>query len=116
MNGWRQAGFDIIVSLLTPDEVVEMDLGIEEQYSREHELQFVSFPIVDRSVPESRAAALGLIEQLEADLAHGKSINIHCRQGVGRSALIATGLLISKRRSDGGSSRKSQQGETLAGP
>ena len=96
MNGWRQAGFDIIVSLLTPDEVVEMDLGIEEQYSREHELQFVSFPIVDRSVPESRAAALGLIEQLEADLAHGKSINIHCRQGVGRSALIATGLLISK--------------------
>ncbi|HTS51441.1 MAG TPA: protein-tyrosine phosphatase family protein [Bryobacteraceae bacterium] len=96
VKGWRQAGFDIIVSLLTPDEADEMELGMEQRYSREHELEFVSFPIVDRSVPESRAAALKLIEHLEAELARGKNINIHCRQGIGRSALIAAGLLLAR--------------------
>jgi protein-tyrosine phosphatase len=96
VKGWRRAGFDIIVSLLTPDEVAEMELGTEERYSREHQMEFVSFPIVDRSVPESRAAALKLIEHLEAELAHGRNINIHCRQGIGRSALIAAGLSIAR--------------------
>lgn len=96
MKGWRQAGFDIIVSLLTPDEAAEMDLKMEERYSRQHHMEFVSFPIVDRSVPESRVGALKLIEQLEAYLAHGKNINLHCRQGIGRSALIAGALLVAK--------------------
>jgi len=95
VKGWHQAGFDIIVSLLTPDEVDEMDIGLEERYSRHNHMEFVSFPIVDRSVPDSRAA-LKLIERLEADLARGKSINVHCRQGIGRSALIAAGLLIGR--------------------
>ena len=65
VKGWRQAGFDIIVSLLTPDEADEMDLKMEERYSRQHQMEFVSFPIVDRSVPESRVGGLKLIERLE---------------------------------------------------
>ena len=96
VKGWQAAGFEIIVSLLTPDEVAEMELGMEERYSREHQLEFVSFPIVDRRVPESRAAALKLIERLEAALARGRNINVHCRQGIGRSALIAAGLLFAR--------------------
>ena len=96
LKGWRQAGFDIIVSLLTPDEADEMELRMEERYSRQHHMEFVSFPIVDRSVPESRAEALKLIERLEAALANGKNINVHCRQGIGRSALIAAGMLIAR--------------------
>jgi predicted protein tyrosine phosphatase len=96
VKGWRQAGFDIIVSLLTPDEADEMDLKMEERYSRQHHMEFMSFPIVDRSVPESRAAAMKLIEHLEAELARGKNVNVHCRQGIGRSALIAAGLLLAR--------------------
>jgi protein-tyrosine phosphatase len=93
---WREAGFDLIVSLLTPDEVDEMDLKLEERYSGQQHLEFISFPIVDRSVPESRSATIHLIERLDGDLSKGKSINIHCRQGIGRSSLIAASLLIAK--------------------
>ncbi len=96
VKSWRISGFDVIVSLLTQQEVEEMDLAEEEHYCQENHLDFVSFPIVDRSVPESRAAALKLVHQIEADLAHGKSVNVHCRQGIGRSALIAAGLLIAR--------------------
>lgn len=55
-----------------------------------------SFRIVDRSVPESHSATIHLIERLDGDLSKGKSINIHCRQGIGRSSLIAASLLIAK--------------------
>lgn len=96
VRGWREAGFDVIVSLLTPQEVEEMDLAQEARYCGQNNIDFVSFPIVDRSVPESRAAALKLVQQIEADLARGKSVNVHCRQGIGRSALIAAGLLIAR--------------------
>ncbi len=96
IKSWRDAGFDVIVCLLTPAEAEEMDLELEEEYSRRRDVEFISFPIVDRSVPESRAATLKLIERLEAELTQGKSINIHCRQGIGRSALIAAGLLIAR--------------------
>lgn len=96
VKSWRAAGFDVIVSLLTPQEVEEMDLAEEAHYCRQSHLDFVSFPIVDRSVPESRAAALELVQQIEAELARGKSVNVHCRQGIGRSSLIAAGLLIAR--------------------
>ena len=96
MKRWRDAGFDLIVSLLTPDEVDEMDLKMEDQCSGRHHIEFISFPIIDRSVPESRSATIKLIERLEGDLSKGKSINIHCRQGIGRSSVIAAGLLVAR--------------------
>jgi protein-tyrosine phosphatase len=94
IRNWRSCGFDEIVSLLTPDEVQEMELHQEPEISRQNHMQFISFPIADRNVPDSRTAALRLLERLGDDLARGKNINIHCRQGIGRSAMIAAGLLI----------------------
>src|SRR5277367_1678283 len=72
IRAWRDAGVDIIVSLLTPEETREMDLELEARYSNQNGLKFVSFPIVDRSVPESQVVTLKLIEQLETDLAEGR--------------------------------------------
>jgi predicted protein tyrosine phosphatase len=96
IKSWRGAGFDVIVSLLTPAEMQEMDLRREADYARAAHLEFISFPIEDRSVPQSRESVLKLIEQLESRLARGKNVNVHCRQGIGRSALIAAGLLIAR--------------------
>lgn len=96
IRAWRDAGVDIIVSLLTREEAQEIDLSKEESYARERGLEFISFPIEDRSVPQSRDSVLKLVEQLESRLASGKNINIHCRQGVGRSSLIAAALLIAR--------------------
>src|SRR6266571_7313486 len=49
----------------------------------------------DRGVPASRHAVVTLVNDLEKSLADGEKIAVHCRQGVGRSPLIAACLLVS---------------------
>jgi protein-tyrosine phosphatase len=93
MRGFRRAGVDAIVSLLTDEEVAEFDLSKQSALCSTHGLHFLSFPIGDRSVPISREAALGFVHKLDKALAAGKRIAIHCRQGIGRSGLLAAGLL-----------------------
>ena len=94
MLSLRQAELDIIVSLLTSDEVIKLGLDREEHCSSSNGLLFLSFPIVDRSVPASQMATLDFVQRLEKELAKGKKIAIHCRQGIGRSAVIAACLLV----------------------
>ena len=93
---WRKAGIGTVVSFLTPDEVAEFDLEAEKELSEAHGIRFVSFPIPDRGVPASQHAAAALVEDLEQSLANGEKVALHCRQSVGRSALIAAYLLISE--------------------
>ncbi len=91
---WRLAGVEVVVSLLTSDEIVDLDLAEEARLCRENSIQYLSFPIVDRGVPASRRATLEIAKKLEALLAAGNTIVIHCRQGIGRSALVAACILI----------------------
>ena len=85
--------FDVLVSFLTKDESDEFDLAAEAHLSRSHGLQFCEFPIPDLGTPQSLTAARGLIDKLYGELKAGKKIAIHCRQGIGRSGLIAAGTL-----------------------
>jgi protein-tyrosine phosphatase len=94
VSDWREAGIDSVVSFLTPDEVAEFDLEAEKELCEAHGIRFTSFAIPDRGVPASRAAATTLVHDLEQALADGEKIALHCRQSVGRSALIAAYLLV----------------------
>jgi predicted protein tyrosine phosphatase len=96
VQAWKDAGFDRVVSLLMPDEVADLDLGQEAAWCQTHGIQFISFPIPDRSVPVSRHAALALVHQLMQALAEGEHIAVHCRQGIGRSALLAACVLVAR--------------------
>lgn len=91
---WRRSGIDVVASLLTPDEIAGLDLTGEEALSRANGIQYLSFPILDRGVPSSRDAAAVLVARLTERLADGKNVAIHCRQGIGRAALVAVGLLV----------------------
>lgn len=88
------AGVDVLVSLLTPEEITEVDLGEEGPLCQEQGICYLSFPIQDRHVPSLRADALDFLERLSSLLLEGQHIVIHCYMGIGRSALIAAGLLI----------------------
>src|SRR5262245_21847999 len=90
---WRRAGLDVVVSLLEPSEARELGLIDEAASASESGLDFRAFPIPDRGVPTHRAAAR-FASQLVADLRAGKSVGLHCRQGIGRSALVAAATLI----------------------
>jgi protein-tyrosine phosphatase len=94
LAAWRRAGVGTVVSLLTPDEVIDLDLAEEDRLTYAEGMEFVSFPINDREVPDSTAAAAGLFTKLDAALAAGTTVLIHCRQGIGRSAIVAAGLLV----------------------
>jgi protein-tyrosine phosphatase len=94
MRNWRAAGVDIVVSLLMPREVAEMDLAQEEALCKAQGIEFIAFPIVDRSVPSSKEATPKLATELATRLAAGKNIAIHCRQGIGRAPLVAICVLI----------------------
>src|SRR4030067_2746221 len=94
VRAWRAAGVAFVVSLLTSDEVADFDLAQEGSLCEAHGIDFRPFPIVDRSVPASRKATLDFVQKLAKLLAEGKSIAIHVRQGIGRSALIAASLLV----------------------
>ena len=94
-RAWREAGIDVVVSLLEPNEEAELALTRESLSSAASGLEFRSFPIPDRSVPNSREAVVQLVDQIVDALHAGKSVALHCRQGIGRSAMIAAAALIS---------------------
>ncbi|MBI5395249.1 MAG: dual specificity protein phosphatase family protein [Verrucomicrobia bacterium] len=93
VRAWREAGLEVVVSLLTPDEVVDFDLPRQAQSCRSHGVEFISFPIPDRGTPASSDAVSALVHDLARALAAGKGVGLHCRQGIGRSALLAACLL-----------------------
>lgn len=92
--GWRRAGVDVLVSLLEPDEAAEFGLGDEAEAAGRSGVEFISFPIRDMGVPKSTRAAVSLLREIAAALERGKNVAIHCRQGIGRSGLIAAALLV----------------------
>jgi len=90
---WQRTSLDMVVSLLEAHEIRELELLEEPVLCAEHGIAFRHFPIPDRGTPPSLREAVTLIAELNAALVNGKSIAIHCRAGIGRTGLIAGGLL-----------------------
>lgn len=95
IRSWSQSGIDVVVSLLTRDEMKDLELNEEAELCRAHNISFISFSIEDLGVPASRSEALNLVSALERLLVEGHGIVIHCRGGIGRSGLLAASLLVS---------------------
>ena len=92
--GWKEAGVDVVVSLLTGGEDSELGLVDERKQVQQHGLTFISFPIADYSVPTSKTELRQLASTLEQSLREGKSVGVHCRQGIGRSSVLAACVLV----------------------
>ena len=96
MADWRRAGMDTVLSLLTQEEERDLDLKQEASQAKAAGMNFVSLPIPDRQVPTSRSEVSAMLDRIDADLSAGRNVVIHCRQGIGRTGLIAACLLIGK--------------------
>jgi hypothetical protein len=92
--GWRMEGIDIVVSLLEPEEVHELGLQREAHLCDEHAIEFISFPIPDRGVPQSMPEAAAIARLLAVRITEGKAVAVHCRAGIGRSSVIAACALV----------------------
>ena len=93
-KSWRRAGIDLVVSLLENEEASQLELLDERTRVEDSGIEFMSFPIRDRGVPDSTPEAISLLTRIVDALEAGKSVALHCRQGIGRSGLIAAGVLI----------------------
>jgi protein-tyrosine phosphatase len=96
---WRRGGVDTVVSLLEAQEIAEIGLAAEPALCRAAGADFLSFPIADRGVPNSAQDVSVLADNLVARRASGAGVLIHCRAGIGRSALIAACALVVMRLS-----------------
>jgi protein-tyrosine phosphatase len=90
VDNWRGQGIELVVSLLEPHEVRELELEAEPGLCGSRGIEFVSFPISDRGVPEEWRDAVDLACKVKDG---GKATAIHCRAGIGRSSLVAALVL-----------------------
>jgi len=90
----RHSGVDVIVSALTETESQELGLAEEANCCDESAIEFLSFPLEDRSLPDSEGRMDAFIDSLDERVKQGKVIAIHCRAGIGRSSMLCACLLV----------------------
>ena len=85
-----------LVTLIGEDERGKLGVGALPRLAGENGLSWREFPITDRTAPASgrQAEFDQLLDELLTDLAAGRRVAIHCQAGLGRTGLLAAGLLV----------------------
>ncbi len=85
---------DTVISLLEPNEIVELEIEKEQEICEKWKLDFINYPIRDRNLPTDGSAYLELILKIDQKLRNDKKVVVHCRMGIGRTSIVAAGVLI----------------------
>jgi len=93
MEALMAAGYGHVTSLLEPDETEDLGLAKEEEICAEVGVRYHHLRTRDGSIPGFDRYAT-FIAQLAEELHDGRGLLIHCRHGIGRSGLVAIGLLL----------------------
>ncbi len=91
--GLKRLGIDKVVSLLESFEQYDVGLEKEEQLCIKNGIEYSSFPIPDRGLPNTLQAT-NFSKELYSEICNGKHVVIHCRAGIGRTGIIAGAVLI----------------------
>ena len=87
-------GIDRIVSLLENHEAFDLGLSKEKQLTEKFGMEFIQYPIPDRGLPSSVNEYLAFTKRLYHEAAGGLNTVVHCRAGIGRTGVIAAGVLL----------------------
>ena len=86
-------GIECFFDLTQPGEVAprppyegELPAGVE----------YLRAPVADHAVPEERAQMAAILETLSRALGAGRPVYLHCRAGIGRTAMVAGCLLVER--------------------
>ncbi len=90
----KEKGIGRIVSLLEEDEARAIGLEDEEDRCSKNEIEFLSYPIEDRGIPSDIERFSAFTLHLYEQTARGPATAIHCRAGIGRSSIVAAGVLL----------------------
>ncbi len=87
-----QGGVTAIVSMLTPGEEAQLGLAAEASTAADLGLEYLSVPIHDFAVPTDDLAEASA--WIRAHLESGGHVVVHCKGGIGRSAMMAGAVLV----------------------
>jgi protein-tyrosine phosphatase len=94
LNALSREGIDVLVSMLTDEEINELGLHRESEECEAAAIKFINLPIPDRSVPSDRDSFLRSVEQLAAMVREGRFLGVHCRASIGRASVLAVSVLV----------------------
>jgi protein-tyrosine phosphatase len=94
MVALREAGIDLVVSMLEETEAAELGLEQEKAAADRAGLGFINFPIRDRNVPTDPQSFRSFVTNLEQQIENGKRIGVHCRACIGRASVTTASVLI----------------------
>lgn len=93
-SGIAQTGINRIISLLEEHESYEVGLSQESRLTEKNDMEFISYPIPDRGLPTSVSEFATFTKRLYHEAAGGLNTVIHCRAGIGRTGIVAAGVLL----------------------
>lgn len=93
-SGIAKYGIDRIISLLETHESYEVGLSQEHMLTEKNAMEFISYPIPDRGLPNSVSEFATFTRRLYHEAASGLNTVIHCRAGIGRTGIVAAGVLL----------------------
>ena len=90
----KQGGIDVLVSLLMPDEAADLGLAKEGEIANRLGIDFISYPIPDRTTPVDSVGFGLLVSRLAEAVRAGKHVGAHCRGCIGRATVTTAAVLI----------------------
>ncbi len=94
--GIAMFGIRRVVSLLEVEEAEELGLGDEGLLCKQNGMEFLQYPIADRGLPGSVSDFARLTRMLHVTIGSGLNSVIHCRVGIGRTGIVAAGVLLNE--------------------
>jgi len=92
MQHYRSLGVTLVISMLEPDEAVELLLEDERSICLGCGMEFLQFPVPDRGLPDRRAFS-DLVRAVRHRLRRHEVVAVHCRAGIGRSGMLVCAVL-----------------------
>ena len=77
----KQAGVDVVVSLLQPEEAARLGLGSEDQFCHAAGMHFLHLPVLDHSSPKTVPPVEAMSKDIRRHLAARKGVAFTPRAG-----------------------------------
>ena len=87
-------GVTTLVSLLEEAEERDLGLSLEAGIAAENDIEFLSYPIEDRTIPADLHGFTVFTRGLAQRVLEGGGVAIHCRAGIGRSGITAAAVMV----------------------
>jgi ADP-ribosylglycohydrolase len=94
-----EAGVTCFIDLTEPDEVASYEALLPFETPHGRRVEHLREPIVDHGVPASRETMARILAMIDGALESGHTVYLHCRAGIGRSAMAA-GCWLAERSGD----------------